>query len=167
MTRKKTPADKPHSVEQAGDKIAQGTSHLLAANDSGRATVRLNLTKKVKETYPLKLTKQQRESMIHSTRIKHMLKVRLKKTGEGMQVVGFNRKELDHLNLELGRAALYAPSPEKKRLVAVLHRVANLLPEGLTGSLKETKPNTRKNAPKKGDLINQFKITLLDIKPAI
>ena len=31
------------------------------------------------------------------------------------------RKDLDHLNDELGQAALYASGPDKKRFVAVLY----------------------------------------------
>src|SRR6185437_4543215 len=104
--------------------------------------------------------------MIHATRIKNKVKERLQEVGEGTQVVGFTLKELDHLNDELGQAAMYAPGPDKKRLVAVLHKVTDLLSEERAGVFEGVAPTTRKTAPK-GDLIYQFKITLLDIKPPI
>jgi hypothetical protein len=51
--------------------------------------------------------------------------------------------------------------------VGVLHKVAELFAEDRAGLFGEETPKTRKTAPKKGDLLYQFKITLLDIKPAI
>lgn len=167
MSRKKKDQDKPLSIEQARGKFAKSMSDLLAGNDPGPISFRLKPTKKPGETYPLKLTQQQRESMIHCTRIKNKLRERLKEAGEGTQIVGVTRKELDHLNDELGQAAIYAPSPYKKRLVAVLHQVAELFAEDRVGLFGEKTPKTRKTAPKKGDILYQFKITLLDIKPAI
>jgi hypothetical protein len=161
MPRKKaTDENKPLTVEQARGKIAKAMRDLVAGHDPGPITFRLKRTKKADETYPLRLTQQQRESMIHATRIKNKLKERLQQAGDGTQIVGFTLKELDHLNDELGQAAMYAPGPDKKRLVAVLHKVTDLLSEGIV-------PTTRKTAPKTGDRIYQFKITLLDIKPAI
>ena len=111
MPRKKTPDNsKPLSVEQARGKIAKAMRDLVAGHDPGPITFRLKRTKKADETYPLKLTQQQRESMIHATRIKNKVKERLQQAGDGTQVVGFTLKELDHLNDELGQAALYAPA---------------------------------------------------------
>ena len=167
MPRKKQPDDKPLSVEQARGKIAKAVRDLLAGNDPGPITFRLKPTRKADETYPLKLTPQQRESLIHCTRIRNKLKERLKEAGGGTQVVGVTRKELDHLNDELGQAAMYVAGPDKKRLVAVLRRVADLLAEDHAGLLGEEKPKARRTAPTTGDLIYQFKVTLLDIKPAI
>jgi hypothetical protein len=46
------------------------------------------LRRKADEAYPLKTTQQQRESMIHATRIKNKVKERLQAAGEGTQVVG-------------------------------------------------------------------------------
>lgn len=167
MPRKKPTNDRPLSVEQARGKIAKAVRDLLASNDPGPITFRLKPTKKADETYPLRLTRQQRESTIHSTRIKNKLKERLKEAGDGTQVVGVTRKELDHLNDEIGQAALYAPGPDKKRLVAVLSRVAELLAEDHAGLLGKETPKARRTAPTTGDRIYQFKVTLLDIKPAI
>src|SRR6188472_3965208 len=110
MPRKKTPnPDKPLSVEQARGKFAKAMRDLVAGHDPGPITFRLKRTKKADETYPLKVTQQQRASMVHATRIKNKVKERLQQAGDGTQVVGFTLKELDHLNDELGQAALYAP----------------------------------------------------------
>ena len=168
MPRKKAPDNnKPLSVEQARGKIAKAVRDLVAGHDPGPITFRLKRTKKADETYPLKLTQQQRGSMVHATRIKNKLKERLQQAGDGTQVVGFTLKELDYLNDELGQAALYAPGPDKKRLVAILRRVTDLLSEEHAGVFEGIVSTTRKTAPKTGNLIYQFKVTLLDIKPAI
>jgi len=112
MPRKKSPdSSKPLSVEQARGKIAKAMRDLMAGHDPGPVTFRLKRTKKADETYPLKLTQQQRESMIHATRIKNKVKERLHQAGDGTQIVGFTLKELDHLNDELGQAAMYATDP--------------------------------------------------------
>ena len=167
MPRKKNSADKPLSIKQARGKIAKAMSDLLAGNDPGSLTFRLKPTKKPGELYPLKLTQRQRESIIHCTRIKNQLNERLKAAGEGTQIIGVTRKELDHLHDKVGQASLYAPSPYKKRLVAVIHKVADLFAEDQAGLLGEAKPKTRKTAPKQGGLLYQFKLKLLDIKPPI
>src|SRR5215471_7122497 len=137
MPRKKAPDNKPVSVEQARGKIAKAMRDLVAGHDPGPITFRLKRTKKADETYPLRLTQQQRESMIHATRIKNKVKERLQQAGESTQVVSFTLKELDHLNDELGQAAMYAPSPDKKRLVAVLHKVTDLLSEEHAGVFED------------------------------
>jgi hypothetical protein len=111
MPRKKPPDDnKPLSVEQARGKLAKAMRDLVAGHDPGPITFRLKRTKKAGETYPLRLTQQQRESMVHATRLKNKLKERLQQAGDRTQVVSFTLKELDHLNDELGQAALYRPS---------------------------------------------------------
>src|SRR5262245_62088596 len=104
MPRKKPPDNsKPLTVEQARGKIAKAMRDLVAGHDPGPITFRLKRTKKSNETYQLRLTQQQRESMIHATRIKNKMKERLQQVGDGTQVVGFTLKELDHLNDELGQ----------------------------------------------------------------
>jgi hypothetical protein len=167
MPRNKSYQIKPLHVEQAREKIAKAVRDLVAGNDPGVISFSLKPTKKADETYPLRVTEQQRESLIHCTRIRNKLKQRLKEVGNGTQVVGVTRKELDHLNDEIGQAALSAPGPDKKRLVAVLRRVADLLSEDHAGLVGEETPKARRTAPKMGDLVYQFKVTLLDIKLAI
>jgi hypothetical protein len=167
MPRKKSSADQPLSIQEARGKITKAVSDLLAGNDPGTISFRLKSTKKAGETYPLRLTVLQRDGLIHCTRIKNKIKERLKAVGDGTQIFGVTRKELDHLYDGIGQAAVYAPRPHKKRLVAVLHQVAELFAEDRTGLLGEGTPKTRKTSPRTGNLLYQFKITLEDIKPPI
>jgi len=106
MPRKQTPADGHLSSGQADAEIAKATSDLLPGDDSGVTSFHLKQAQNPSDSYPLRLTHQQRGSMIHCTRIKRKLKERLKEAGEGTQVVSVTQKELDHLNLELGQAAI-------------------------------------------------------------
>lgn len=168
MPRKQQPDDdKPPSIEEVKDRIAKAMSDVLAGNYSGPVSFRLKSTKKPGETYPLKLTWHQRDSLIHCTQIKKKIKERLQEAGEGTQIVGFTRKELDHLNDQIAQASVDAPHPHRKRLVAVLHKVAELFASDRVGLFGEGTPRTPKTVPKKCKLLYQFKIKLLDIKPAI
>ena len=167
MTRKQHDEDNPRSFKQVRDKIAQAMNALFADNNPGPISFRPKPTMKLDETYPLKLTRHQRESLIHYTRIKNKIKERLQEAGEGTQVVGVTVKELEHLIDELTQASLFALGPDKKRLIAVLHKAIDLSSSTLPNSSVTGTPKTRKTAPKNGDLLYQFKITLLDIKPAI
>lgn len=117
--------------------------------------------------YPLKLTGPQRDSLVHHTRLKRALKRKVEQAGEGTQTVLVTRKELDDLNDEIGQAAVYAPSPDKKRLLAVLRRVTDLF-EAVedAASAAVTRTATRRPA-RTTDLPFRLKITLLDIHPAI
>lgn len=117
-------------------------------------------------TFPLKLTQAQRESLIHCTRLKRSIKQKVEQAGDGTQSILVTRKELDDLNDEIGQTALYAPTPDKKRLLAVLRKVAELC-EALEDrpSLALNRATTRLSAQASG--LFQFKITILDIKPDI
>jgi hypothetical protein len=117
------------------------------------------------ELLPISLTQQQREAMIHGTRLKAAIRRKIAEAGDGTQVITFTKKELDHLEKEIGTAAVYAPSPYKKHLVAAQKKVAEMVqecqPVSAQGSTRRRRP------PAKSDLLFQFRITLLDIKPAI
>ena len=167
MERQQSDSDKPLSIEQAPIRLAAAMNEVLAGKNPGPVSFRLKATKAPGETYPLKLTWHQRDSLIHCTRIKTKIKDRLKDAGEGTQIVSVTRKELDHLNDEIGEASVYAQHPHKKRLLAVQRRVAELFASDRVGLFGDETPKTRKTAPKKGDLLYQFKVSLLDIKPAI
>ena len=119
------------------------------------------------DNYPLKLTQPQRESLLHCTQLRRSIKQKIEQSGEGTQTVLVTRRELGHLNDEFGQAAVWAPGPEKKRLVAVLRKVTQLC-ESVedAASLAVTRAAPRRPAQTLG-LLDQFKITLLDIKPAI
>ena len=53
----------------------------MAGHDPGPVTFRLKRTRKADETYPLRLTQQQRESMVHATRLKNKREERLRQAG--------------------------------------------------------------------------------------
>lgn len=167
MPRKNRDQKSTHSKRQPTGKIAKATRDMPADADAGGDAWRLSPTKKADEVYPLKLTQQQRYSLIHCTRIKNKITERLKAAGAGTQVVGVTRKELDHLCEEIATAAVFVPNSDKKRLVAALRKVTELVAADGGGLSEEGLPDIRKTAPKDGKVIYQFKITLLEIKPAI
>ena len=119
------------------------------------------------ETFPLQLTELQRKSLIHCTRLKSRLKEKLENVGEGTQVVNVTQKELDQLEEEVSYAASYVRHPHKGRLVAVLRKVEELITEAGVNTSDEGEAKTSMTPPKEGDVVCQFKITLLDIKPPI
>lgn len=168
MARKKPdPQNKPLSMQEAKDLITQTMNDLLAGIHTGPLSLRLKPTKKPGETYPLKLTQHQRSSLIQYTRIPKKVKDRLLAAPDGMQVMDFTRKDLSHMDNEIGQAAVDAPHPDKKRLMAVIRKISELLAADRQGLLGEEIPAARQTAPQTGDRLYQFKITLLGIKPVI
>lgn len=91
----------------------------------------------------------------------------IEQAGEGTQIVPVTWDELHKLNDETGQAAVYAPSPDKKRLIAVMGKVVKFFEEEHAEVFGLNTPKTAKRQPAKTDRLFQFKITLLDIKPAI
>ncbi|MBS0209130.1 MAG: plasmid pRiA4b ORF-3 family protein [Planctomycetes bacterium] len=80
-----------------------------------------------------------------------------------MQVVSFTMKELNQLNDEIGTAAVYAPSPHKKRLLSVLNKIGVFLEEASDSTLGNESPQAKSQSSG----VFQFKITLLGSKPPI
>jgi hypothetical protein len=117
------------------------------------------------ELLPITLTQNQRKAMIHGTRLKAAIRQKIAEAGDGTQVITFTKKELDHMEKEIGTAAVFAPSPYKKRLVAAQKKVAEMLEECQPSP--GVQRSTRRRPVAKPDLLFQFKITLIDIKPAI
>ena len=101
------------------------------------------------------------------TQLSRNLKKKIEQAGEGTQIVPVTWNELHKLNDETGQAAVYAPSAHKKRLMAVMARVVKFFEEEHAEVFGSMSPKTRKRRLTKTDLLFQFKITLLDIKPAI
>jgi hypothetical protein len=164
----KQPDDKkPITRKQARQKFQKAMSDLLAGKNPGSISFRLKPSRKASETYPLKLTQQQRESLIHCTRLKRGLKSKLEDAGEGTQTVGVTRKELNELYEESGQAAYYALSPHKKRLVAAQQKAAKFFEEEHAGVFSLETPKTSKRPSSTSDLLFQFKITLVGTKPPI
>lgn len=159
--------DKPLTPAQARQKLQKGLENYLAGNAPETIVFRLKRTKKASETYPLKLTQQQRETLLEFTNLSRNLKKKIEQAGDGTQIVPVTWNELHKLNDETGQVAYYARSLHKKRLMAVMSRVVKFFEEEHAEVFDLDAPMTRKHQPAKTDLLFQFKITLLDIKPAI
>jgi hypothetical protein len=157
-----TPDDKLITPAQARQKLQTGLADYLAGRGSEAIVFRLKRTKKVSHTYPLKLTPQQRETLLRCTHLGRTLKKKMAQAGDGTQVVPVTWNELHTLNDETGQAAVSAPSADKKRLMAVMSRVTKFFEEEDIEGFDFLLP-----APAKTDRLFQFKITLLDIEPAI
>lgn len=154
--------DKPLTPAQARQKLQKGLDDYLAGNDTGPIVFRLKRTKKASHLYPLKLTQQQRETLLECTNLSGKLKKKIEQAGEGTQVVPVTWNELDKLNDETGQAAVYARSPHKKRLLAVMSRVVKFFEDEHAEVFDLATPTAAKT-----DLRFQFKITLLGSKPPI
>jgi hypothetical protein len=159
--------DKPLTPAQARQKLQKGLEDYLAGNDTGPIVFRIKRAKKANHTYLLKLTQQQRNTLLEFTQLSRNLKKKIEQAGEGTQIVPVSWNELHKLNDETGQAAYYARSPHKKRLMAVMSRVVKFFEEEHAEVFDLDAPMTRKRRPTKSDLLFQFKITLLDIEPAI
>lgn len=117
------------------------------------------------EILPVSFTQHQREAMIHGTRLKAAIRRKIAAAGDGTQVITFTKRELDHMEEEIASSAIYAPSPDKKHLAAAQKKVANTLAECQSAPGQGT---TRRRRPAaRPDLLFQFKIALIGIKPAI
>ena len=122
--------DEPVSMDEARHKIGKAMADVMAGKEPKLISFRLPTPKKqLAEKYPIKITPHQREALISCTRLKGKIKDRLKDAPEGPQVIEFSKKELDHMHDELGQAAVFAPSPYKKRVVAVQKKVTDILDE--------------------------------------
>ena len=157
--------DKPLTPAQARQKLQKGLENYLAGNAPETIVFRLKRSKKANHTYPLKLTQQQRETLLEFTNLGRNLKKKIEQAEEGTQIVPVTWNELHKLNDETGQVAYYAGSPHKKRLMAVMCRVVKFFEAEHAEVFDLDAPTTRR--PAKTDFLFQFKITLLDIKPAI
>ena len=157
--------DKPLTPAQARQKLQKGLADYLAGRGSEAIVFRLKRSKKANHPYPLKLTQQQRETLLRCTDLSRNLKKKIEQAEEGTQIISVTWNELHTLNDETGQASVYAPSADKKRLMAVMSRVVKFFEEEHAEVFALKVPPTQR--PAKTDLLFQFKITLLDIKPAI
>jgi hypothetical protein len=168
MTWTRQPDDKkPITKNQAQQKLQKAILDLLAGKNPGTISFSLKPSKKANDTYPLKLTQQQRESLVHCTRLSRKLKQKLENVGDGTQIVGVTRKELNELYEESGQAAYYALSPNKKRLLAVQQNAAKFFEEEKAGIFSMESSKTSNRPSSKASLLFQFKIKLVGSKPPI
>jgi len=159
--------DKFLTPQQARMKLQKGLRDYLRGNDPGPIVFRLKRTRKAGETYPLKLTQLQRETLLQFTQINRTLKRKIKEAGAGTQIVGVTWNELHTLNDATGEAAVYAPSVHEKRLMAVQARVVKFFEvehAEVFGSMSSKSRNPRCT---KSDLVYQIRITLLETGPPI
>jgi hypothetical protein len=159
--------DKSLIPAQARQKLQEGLENYLAGNAPETIVFRLKRTKKASETYPLKLTQQQRDVLLRFTQLSRNLKKKIEQAGDGTQIVPVTWNELHKLNDETGQASVYARNADKKRLLAVMDRVVKFFEQEHAEVFDLEAPTTRRRSPAKTDLLFQFKIMLLDIKPAI
>ena len=106
--------DKPLTPAQARQKLQKGLADYLAGNDPGPIVFRLKRTKKASHTYPLKLTQQQRETLLECTQLSRNLKKKIEQAGEGTQIVPVTWNELHKLNDETGQVAVLRPKPAQE-----------------------------------------------------
>ena len=121
----------------------------------------------MKDAHPLKLTLLQRMSLIECARLKPKVVEKLEQSTTGTQLVSFTSKELDHLVGELVAAVRFAPNPHKKRLVSALTKVAELRRSDRVAFEGPAPTGIRKGAAKSASPVYRFKITLLEVEPAI
>jgi hypothetical protein len=159
--------DTPLTPQQARQKLQKGLDDYLAGNGPGTIVFRLKRTKKASDTYPLKLTRPQRDVLLQFTKLSRNLKKKIEQAGDGTQIVPVTRNELDKLNDEIGQATHHARNADKKRLVAVWDRVVKFFEEEHAEIFDLNAPMPRKRHPARPDLLFQFKITLLGIAPSI
>lgn len=112
--------DKPLTPAQARQKLQKGLEDFMAGNDPGPIVFRLKRTRKASETYPLKLTQKQRETLLQCTHLSRNLKKKIERAAEGTQVVPVTWNELHKLNDETGQAVVNARNADKQRLMAVM-----------------------------------------------
>jgi len=127
---------------------------------------RANSAKSTKSKYRIKFTPHQRESLVLWHRLRPAIQKRLESVPDGTQVIEFTRKELDYMTDELSRAASHSPQPHKGRVVAVRKKFLDLLDALQAEDLGVDAPSRQRPANEE-DLLFQFKITLLDVAPAI
>src|SRR5690606_16914052 len=87
---------------------------------------------------------------------------KIRQVPRSTQVVEFTREELDAVAEEVETSLALAPSPYKRRLVAVQEKLDDLL-DALDPA--EDEPGRAPVEP--SDRIYQFKVTLKDVKPPI
>ena len=143
--------DKPLDPTAGRLKLQEGLRDYLAGNDPGPIVFRLKRTRKAGETYPLKLTQLQRETLVQFTQINRTLKRKIEQAGEGTQIVGVTWNELHTLNDATGEAAVYARSVHKQRLMAVQARVVKFFEAEHAEVFDWMSPKTRKPRPTKSN----------------
>jgi hypothetical protein len=99
---------------------------LSPTGDAPKSSFGRSKSKKGGEKYPLKLTHKQREALVHATRLRRGLKNRIEQA-DGMQSIGFTKKELHELANEVETSLAFVPGSYKTPLVAVRNSINDLM----------------------------------------
>jgi hypothetical protein len=153
---------KSSTAKQSGVKMLNWLNTLLIEGIETGKTVTLPIKSSIKKgSVSLKLTSQQREALLHATRLPHRIKQRLEDVPKGTQSIEFTRKELDIIKEEVGQAVQYAPSPYKKQLLSMIRKITEVLdPHSFEDYVARPRKPTKST-------IYQLKILLEGIKPQI
>lgn len=167
MSHERSSDDKPLSPAQARQKIRQGLYNYLSGKGPETISFRLKRSKPAGHLYPLKLTELQRRSLLEFTDVSRKLKKKIKEAEAGARIVPVTWNELSTLNELIGFGAKYAPRADKQRLMAVMDKINRFFEEEHADVFPLVERQPRKRRPAKSERLFQFKITLLDIQPAI
>jgi hypothetical protein len=118
--------------------------------------------KQTEAKFRLKLTVNQRQSLIHAGRLTPGLKTRIEETSAEQRFLEFTKAELEQLEDAVDNALSYAPAAHNKRLNSVLDQVG-----GILADLDEKELNEKRKAVCKSGSIYQLKITLKGSDPPI
>ncbi|MFI5458236.1 MAG: plasmid pRiA4b ORF-3 family protein [Isosphaerales bacterium] len=114
------------------------------------------------ETFPLKLTDKQWESLGHATRLTLGLKKKIEEPPGGTRALGFTETELERMYEEIDASLAFVPPADKKRLNAVFDKIGDFLV-----ALDEKRLQEKRQAIDKSGAIYQFKVTLEGSAPPI
>jgi hypothetical protein len=103
----------PNSLAEAVDQLR---------GHQGPVVFRMPLAPGKRRKCSIKMTPQQRESLVRCTVLKQSLRNKIGMVSEGTQFVAFTRKELDELYDGIGAAIVHAPSPDKRRPASIQGR---------------------------------------------
>ena len=167
--------DRYTDEEPSPDEVRQSTSQHAAPAASTQAGKGLEVVSfKLPRTrqqhnkrYLIPLTARQRESLVSCTRLKSAIQRRLKEAQGGIQAIEFTAKELDHMENELGQAALYVRNPHKQLILAVQKKVCDILEEVRLVAFGANQFSTRRQPMIPSELLFQFKIMLLEVSPSV
>jgi len=90
--------EKPLTPAQVRQFVLKGLADYLLDSDKGSTSFPLKQPGKVNETYSLKLTQKQRETLVECTEMSPDLKKKLEQAGVRTQIVPLTWNELKHLN---------------------------------------------------------------------
>jgi hypothetical protein len=167
-TRRKNVHELPVGMAEARRIIEQVMNDLMAGRTPGAFGVSGPAPAQASGGCSVRLTKLERDALIHAMRLKRAVKRKIEQAPAGTQVIDFAPGDLTELANELREAVPCAPPPYGKRLLAVQKKIT----AALEREFPADNPPSRKKAGRAGrgnntGLVYQFKITLRDSQPPI